>query len=105
MLALALTAALLANFPGDNGRIAFHSTFGCQGTAIATIRTDGTGLRRLTANPCNGDSPQAIFPDWAANGQRIAYVGFVQGDRAESAIVVAEADGGGEQVLERALRH
>ena len=74
MLALALTAALIANFPGDNGRLAFHSTFGCQGTAIATIRADGTGLRRLTANPCNGDSPQAIFPDWAANGERIAYV-------------------------------
>ena len=37
MLALAMTAALLANFPGDNGRIAFHSTFGCEGTAIGTV--------------------------------------------------------------------
>jgi Tol biopolymer transport system component len=74
MLALAMTAAVLANFPGDNGRIAFHSTFGCEGTAIATVRTDGSALRRLTADPCGGDSPQAIFPDWSADGRRIAYV-------------------------------
>jgi Tol biopolymer transport system component len=74
MLALAMTAALIANFPGDNGRIAFHSPFGCDGSAIATVRTDGTGLRRLTANPCEAGSPRALFPDWSANGRTIAYV-------------------------------
>ena len=74
MLATALTVALLANFPGDNGRIAFHSPFGCDGSAIATVRTDGTGVRRLTADPCETSSPRALFPDWSANGRTIAYV-------------------------------
>jgi Tol biopolymer transport system component len=74
MLALAMTAALLANFPGDNGRIAFHSPFGCDGSAIATIRTDGSDRRRLTADPCEAGSARAVFPDWSADGRRIAYV-------------------------------
>ena len=81
-LAAALaTAALLvpvasqANFPGDNGRIAFNWTFGCDGSMIATMRPDGSNRRLLTANACQIDgAPRAAFPDYSADGRTIAFI-------------------------------
>jgi hypothetical protein len=79
-LLAALTAAALlpataqAGFPGANGRIAFNWTFGCDGSVIATIKPGGTGLKRLTADPCKIDgAPRAVYPDFSADGARIAF--------------------------------
>ena len=71
---LLLPAAAHASFPGSNGRIAFNWTFGCDGSMIATMRPDGSDRRLLTADPCVEDGPpRAAFPDWSADGTRIAF--------------------------------
>jgi Tol biopolymer transport system component len=79
--ALATAALMLvpavaqANFPGDNGRIAFNWTFGCDGSMIADMRPDGSGRRLLTANACQVEgAPRAAFPDYSADGRRIAFI-------------------------------
>jgi Tol biopolymer transport system component len=82
LVGAAATAALMlvpgpaqANFPGDNGRIAFNWTFGCDGSMIASMRADGGGRRLLTANACQIDgAPRAAFPDYSADGRTIAFV-------------------------------
>ena len=78
LAAAALTlvpAAAQANFPGANGRIAFNWTFGCDGSMIADMRTDGSGRRLLTANACQIEgAPRAAFPDYSADGRRIAFI-------------------------------
>lgn len=72
---LAVPAAAQANFPGDNGRIAFNWTFGCDGSMVASMRADGAGRRFLTANACRIDgAPRAAFPDYSADGRTIAFV-------------------------------
>jgi dipeptidyl aminopeptidase/acylaminoacyl peptidase len=82
LLPVAVTALLLlfpaaahGSFPGSNGRIAFNWTFGCDGSMIATMRPDGSDRRRLTANACVVEGgPRATFPDWSADGRRIAFL-------------------------------
>ena len=99
MLPLAALAGLLlspaahASFPGSNGRIAFHSTFGCDGSAIATIEPDGSDRWMLTADACDKDGPpRAAYPDWSADGSRLAYF---SGDR----LSTIAADGSGHAQL------
>ena len=74
--ALTLVPAVAsANFPGDNGRIAFNWTFGCDGSMIATMRPDGSGRTLLTANACQVEGgPRAIFPDYSDDGRTIAFI-------------------------------
>ena len=68
-------AAASANYPGDNGRIAFNWTFGCDGSMIADMRADGSGRRLLTANACQIDgAPRAALPDYSADGRTIAFI-------------------------------
>ena len=86
MLPLATTALLLiapaaahAAFPGKNGRIAFNWTFGCDGSAIATMKRDGSDRRLLTADPCTTEgAPRAAFPDYDADGKRIVFLSGLQ---------------------------
>jgi Tol biopolymer transport system component len=80
-LLAALTAVLIlpataeAAFPGANGRIAFNWTFGCDGSVIATMKPDGSDLRRLTADPCKVDgAPRAVFPDYSADGASLLFI-------------------------------
>jgi dipeptidyl aminopeptidase/acylaminoacyl peptidase len=80
-LLAALTAVLIlpataqAAFPGANGRIAFNWTFGCDGSVIATMKPDGSDVRRLTADPCTIDGPpRAAYPDYAADGASLLFV-------------------------------
>ena len=80
-LLAALTAVLIlpataeAAFPGANGRIAFNWTFGCDGSVIATMKPNGSDLRRLTADPCKVDgAPRAAYPDYTADGSNIQFV-------------------------------
>jgi Tol biopolymer transport system component len=75
LLALASPASAQATFPGDNGRIAFNWTFGCDGSMIASMRQDGSALRLLTADACQLDGPpRAAFPDFSADGRTMAFV-------------------------------
>jgi Tol biopolymer transport system component len=75
LLLLLVPAAAQANFPGDNGRIAFNWTFGCDGSMVASMRADGGGRQLLTANACQIDGPpRAAFPDYSADGRTIAFV-------------------------------
>ncbi len=56
-----------ATFPARNGLIAFAGDKG-SGSEIYTIKSDGTGLHRLTHLPFN-----AFRPDWSPDGTRIAF--------------------------------
>ena len=74
-LVLVSASSAHATFPGDNGRIAFNWTFGCDGSMVATMRQDGSALRLLTADACRLDGPpRAGFPDYSADGRTIAFV-------------------------------
>jgi Tol biopolymer transport system component len=73
--AVILPATAQAAFPGANGRIAFNWTFGCDGSVIATMRPDGSDLRRLTADPCTVDGPpRAAYPEYTADGADLLYM-------------------------------
>jgi Tol biopolymer transport system component len=76
-----------ATFPAQNGRIAFQVEKR-SGTAIYTIKPDGTGLRRLT--PRKGE---ALNPDWSPNGRRIAF------NFNECRVAIMHADGSDRRVL------
>jgi Tol biopolymer transport system component len=91
--ALALAPGAHAAFPGANGDIAFNWTFGCDGSMVAAMSPDGSGVRLLTADACVEDGPpRAAFPDWSADGERIL---FVSGNR----LATMAADGSGEAPL------
>jgi TolB protein len=60
---LVVAPAASATFPGRNGRIAFVDS----GGDISTVRSDGTGFRRLTSTGDNGD------PAWNPAGTKIAF--------------------------------
>jgi Tol biopolymer transport system component len=62
------------------------------------VKPGGGRPRPLTVGV---DGVSVSGPAWSPDGQRIAFVRSVQGGEAESTIVVAEVDGGGEQVLRR----
>jgi Tol biopolymer transport system component len=79
--------ATRATFPAQNGRIAFQVEKR-SGTAIYTIKPNGTGLRRLT--PVNGE---ALDPDWSPDGSRIAFA------LNECRVAIMNADGSGRTVL------
>jgi Tol biopolymer transport system component len=98
-LLAALTAVLIvpataeAAFPGANGRIAFNWTFGCDGSVIATMKPDGSDLRRLTADPCKVDgAPRAAYPDYSADGASLL---FIRGQE----LYTMTADGAGQAAL------
>lgn len=89
---LVMTAGLLgsggsaqATFPAANGRIAFAADAG-QGSEIYSIRSDGSGLRRLTH--LAGD---AVHPDWSPSGRRIAFA--LERKDGSSHVMVMRADG------------
>ena len=89
---LVMTAGLLgsggsaqATFPAANGLIAFAADAG-QGSEIYSIRSDGSGLRRLTH--LAGD---AVHPDWSPSGRRIAFA--LERKDGSSHVMVMRADG------------
>jgi dipeptidyl aminopeptidase/acylaminoacyl peptidase len=70
-----LPATAEAAFPGANGRIAFNWTFGCDGSVIATMKPNGSDVRRLTADPCKVDGPpRAAYPEYTADGSNLLYM-------------------------------
>jgi hypothetical protein len=73
-----------ANFPGENGMIAFVVVPNFGDTFdISVVQPDGTGLQQLTST---GD---ALDPAWSADGQQIAF------HRLDQGIWVMNADGSG----------
>ena len=90
----------LAAFPGENGRIAFHSDRGGSDVVnIWTMNADGTHPVNLTG----GSRGEDAFPNWSADGQKILFMsdrktpgnptppGFTEGPDFE--IFVMNADG------------
>jgi Tol biopolymer transport system component len=80
-----------ATFAARNGRIAFNADKG-SGAEIYTMKSDGTGLRRLTH--LDGE---ANTPDWSPDGARIAF--FLENAPGpappnEGGVYVMNADGG-----------
>jgi Tol biopolymer transport system component len=69
-IALATASTAHAAFPGDNGRIAFSGGFGCgyESGAIASMKADGTRLRRLI--DCDL-VPSA--PTWSPDGRALLF--------------------------------
>ena len=64
---LAAAASAEAAFPGENGRIVFHSGAGGNFDVFA-VNPDGTGLVQLTDHPAAD-----MNPTWSPDGTRIAF--------------------------------
>jgi TolB protein len=80
---MAAAATSSAAFPGQNGRIVFETTFfghRSQGE-LASIRPDGTGMKRLTNDHIANEAPAA-----SADGKWIAF-------NSSSSIWIVRADG------------
>jgi Tol biopolymer transport system component len=90
LVVLGWAAPARAAFPGDNGKIAFHSLRG-GGINAFSMNPDGSGQTNLT----NLTSPNsALDPVWSPDGNKIA---FVRGNgTANTSIVVMSADGSGQ---------
>ena len=69
-LAAGVSPALGA-FPGDNGKIAFHSDRGGGDVVnIWTMNADGTNPENLTGSSRGEDA----FPNWSADGRKILFI-------------------------------
>jgi Tol biopolymer transport system component len=84
---LALTGALPADAVPADGLIIFQSDRGGH-VDLWTIRSDGSGLARLT-----DDKADDVFPEWSPNGRKIAWTRGGLGPAGE--IWVMNADGTG----------
>ena len=70
VLALVLADAVLAAFPGTNGRIAFSRSAGPRfDYDIYTMRPDATGRRGVVTSRFAD-----LEPSWSANGRRLVFV-------------------------------
>jgi Tol biopolymer transport system component len=86
-----------AAFPGTNGLIAFQKfTSGPNAADIFTMASDGSGVRQLTANPADDETPR-----WSPDGTKIAFSGVQPGGRD---IFVMNADGSGQVNLTNSAR-
>jgi TolB protein len=62
LLVVVASPSARAAYPGTNGRVTF-----VRSGNIFTIRSDGTGVRRLTTDSRN------FSPRWSPDGQQIAF--------------------------------
>ena len=60
----------LATFPGDNGKIVFHSDRGGGDDDIWTMNPNGSNPVNLTAGSPAADA----FPNWSADGRKILFM-------------------------------
>jgi len=80
-----LAGTALAAFPGENGRLAFHSSMRAGNSDIFTVSPAGGTALNVTANPARD-----LDPAWSADGQRMAFSSDRTGD---DEIYVREANG------------
>lgn len=97
--ALALACTANAAYPGKNGQIAFSSNWDGNYN-IYTIRTDGSGLTRLT-DDLRGD----VEPRWSPDGAHIAFMRSEPGTPWGYSLYVMNADGSGQRLLVRASNY
>jgi TolB protein len=92
VIAIAGVLPAHATAPGENGRIAFRRYFNQAQThgAIFTIRSDGTGVRRVTHSP-----RLTTEPDWSPDGRWIVYNVWPHGDDNRSRILKIHPNGSG----------
>src|SRR5262249_49048900 len=79
-----LSPSANAGFPGENGKIVFHS-FRVGNLAIFTANPDGSGVAQLTSGLANDSRPF-----WSADGTKIAFTSDRDGN---SEIYTMNADG------------
>ena len=84
--------AALATSPGTNGQITFRRWLNDQTTrsALYTMNSDGTGVRRIVAPIRGGHDDQ---PDWSPDGSRLAFTRCP--DALPCRLMVVNADGTG----------
>jgi TolB protein len=94
VLCLALAAAALATYPGENGKIFFQAcgVGGCSHYNVYSVNPDGTELRNLTEalTAPEGLPDSAYEPSVSADGKRVA---FGVDEQATAEIWVMNADG------------
>jgi Tol biopolymer transport system component len=73
LLTLAAPSVVGAAYPGDNGRIAITSDWGCDGSYIQTLRPNGSGLRPLNERPCEREVEPDRFGSWTADGRTLVF--------------------------------
>ena len=97
--ALAFACTANAAYPGKNGLVAFSSNWDGNYN-VYTIRTDGTGLTRLT-DDLRGD----VEPRWSPDGTQIAFMRSEPGFPWGYSLYVMNADGSGQRLLVRASNY
>jgi Tol biopolymer transport system component len=99
LVLLAFPATAAASFPGENGRIAVSSDWGCDGSYIQTLRPGGSGLRPLGPEPCDDSGRPDQNGTWTADGRTLLFNARIERDGSYLTVLSMGARGGDRRPL------